>query len=78
MRNQNRWNRAVAAAAAAYRRDADMSQQQVAELIGCSRNTIVRIESGRRAMTVPELMEFAKAVKATPASIMDFIVRWHR
>jgi hypothetical protein len=43
-----------------------------------SRNTLVRIESGQRPMTIPELMAFAKALKLSPTVLIDLIVRWHR
>jgi len=42
------------------------------------RNTLVRIESGQRPMTIPELMAFAKALKLSPTVLIDLIVRWHR
>jgi len=77
-RNDDRWNKAVAAVVSASRRDADLGQQEVADNIGMSRNTLVRIESGQRPMTVPELMAFAKALKLSPNVLVDLIVRWHR
>jgi DNA-binding XRE family transcriptional regulator len=70
--------KAVAAVVSASRRDADLGQQAVADSIGMSRNTLVRIESGQLPMTIPELMAFAKALKLSPTVLMDLIVRWHR
>jgi ribosome-binding protein aMBF1 (putative translation factor) len=75
---EDRWNKAVAAVVSASRRDADMSQQQLADKMELSRNTLVRIESGRRAMTIPELMRLTKVLKLSPAVLIDLIVRWHR
>jgi len=75
-RDRNRWNRAVAAIVSSHRRDADLGQQELAEKMGLSRNTLVRIESGRRAMTLPELMSFAEALKLSPTGLVDLIVRW--
>jgi ribosome-binding protein aMBF1 (putative translation factor) len=77
-RNDDRWNKAVAAVVSASRRDADLGQQDVADRIGMSRNTLVRVESGQRPMTIPELMAFAKALKLSPTVLIDLIVRWHR
>lgn len=75
---QDPWNKAVAAVVAACRRDADLTQDDVAVELGMSRNTLVSVENGRRAMTVPELMKFAKLVKLSPAVLIDRIVRWRR
>jgi DNA-binding XRE family transcriptional regulator len=76
--HQDPWNKAVAAVVAALRRDADLTQGDVATVLGISRNTLVSLENGRREMTVPELMKFAKLVKLSPAVIVDRIVRWRR
>jgi DNA-binding XRE family transcriptional regulator len=76
--NQDPWNDAVAAVVAALRRDADLTQDDVATVLGISRNTLVSLENGRREMTVPELMKFAKLVKLSPSVIVDRIVRWRR
>jgi DNA-binding XRE family transcriptional regulator len=74
----DRWNKAVAAVVSASRRDADISQEILAEKMELSRNTLVRIESGKRPMTIPELMRFAKVLKLSPTVLIDLIVRWHR
>lgn len=63
---------------AACRRDADLTQEDVAEKLGISRNTLVSIENGRREMTAPELLKFAKLVKLSPTVLVDHIVRWRR
>jgi DNA-binding XRE family transcriptional regulator len=62
----------------ASRRDADLTQDDVADALGMSRNTLVSLENGRREMTVPELLIFSKLVKLSPALILDRIVRWRR
>lgn len=76
--NQDPWNKAIAAVVVACRRDADLNQADVAERLGVSRNTLVSIENGRREMTVPELLKFAKLVKVSPGIMLDRIIRWRR
>jgi len=72
------WNKAVAAVVAASRRDEDLTQEEVAEKLGFSRNTLVAIENGSRPMTIPELMKFSKLVKLPPATLIDRIIKWRR
>lgn len=71
-----RWNRAVAAVISATRRDADLTQQQLAASLRVHRNTIVRIEAGKRAMTVAEFMLFANELKVSPSELFDRVLRW--
>lgn len=40
-------HKAVGAVVAASRRDADLSQEEIAEELGISRNTVVALENGR-------------------------------
>jgi len=73
---EKRWNRAVAAVVSATRRDADLTQQQLAASMGVHRNTIVRIEGADRAMTMAEFMLFARVLKLSPTELFDRVVRW--
>jgi transcriptional regulator with XRE-family HTH domain len=73
---EKRWNRAVAAVVSATRRDADLTQQQLATSMGVHRNTIVRIEGGERSMTISEFMLFARVLKLSPTELFDRVVRW--
>lgn len=73
---EKRWNRAVAAVVSATRRDADLTQQQLAVSMGIHRNTIVRIEAGQRSMTLAEFMLFARVLKVPPTELFDRVVRW--
>jgi DNA-binding XRE family transcriptional regulator len=65
----HRCNRAVAAVVLAARRDADLTQKQLADQMGIHRNTIVRIESGERSMTIAEFMLFARVLRISPTKL---------
>jgi len=55
-----RWRKAFASVLAASRRDADLTQSQVAEAMGWARNTVTKIEGGSRSLAVEELMEYTR------------------
>jgi transcriptional regulator with XRE-family HTH domain len=73
---RQRWNRAVAAVISATRNDADLTQEDVAQGLGVHRNTVSRIETGDREMTVADLALFARLTRTTPAALTDLMVRW--
>jgi len=73
---QQRWNRAVASVVSATRRDADLTQLQLAAAMRIHRNTVARIEAGKRSMTVREFMLFAHVLKIPPAELFDRVLRW--
>ncbi len=73
---REQWDRAVVAVWTATRRDSDLSQAQLATKLGCSRDTIAGIESGRRKVTVSDVRLLAEAVGVDPETIFGRILRW--
>jgi len=73
---RERWNRAVVAVWSATRRDAGLSQAVLAQKLGCSRDTIAAIESGRRKVEVSDVILFATALSIEPETIFRRILRW--
>jgi transcriptional regulator with XRE-family HTH domain len=71
-----RWRRAFAAVLAASRRDADLTQQQVADEMGWHRNTVTKIESGLRPVTAEELIVLVRLYKIGPEALLARVLRW--
>lgn len=71
-----RWRKAFASVLAASRRDADLSQEQVAEEMGWARNTVSRIENGTRTLGVEELMELCRLYRIDPLNLLGRVTRW--
>lgn len=71
-----RWRKAYASVLAASRRDADLTQGQVADEMGWSRNTVTKIEGGDRSVAVEELMELCRLYKVEPVTLLGRVLRW--
>jgi transcriptional regulator with XRE-family HTH domain len=71
-----RWRNAFAAVLAASRRDADLTQAQVADEMGWARNTVTRIEGGTRSLAVEELMELCRLYRVEPLTLIGRVTRW--
>ncbi|WP_411157404.1 helix-turn-helix domain-containing protein [Nocardia farcinica] len=64
-------NAAVAAHLRAERARADMKQTELAEAAHLAVNTIRRLESGERRMTLEQLVLIAEALGVTPGEFLD-------
>jgi transcriptional regulator with XRE-family HTH domain len=71
-----RWTRAFASVLAACRRDADLTQEQVAAAMGWTRNTVTKIEGALRAVTLPELMALCRLYKVSAKSVLVRAEAW--
>jgi transcriptional regulator with XRE-family HTH domain len=71
-----RWDRAIVAIWAASRRDSDLTQEQLAEKLGWTRNMVASVEAGRREVTATELIMFAAVVGVDPRTLLERILRW--
>jgi transcriptional regulator with XRE-family HTH domain len=71
-----RWRKAFASVLAASRRDADLTQGQVADEMGWTRNTVTKIEGGSRSVGVEELMELCRLYKVEPSVLLGRVMRW--
>lgn len=71
-----RWRKAFASVLAASRRDADMTQAQVADEMGWSRNTVTHLEAGNRSVAAEELLELARLYKVDPVALLGRVLRW--
>jgi len=52
------------------RKRAGLSQGELARRVGIHQSGVSRIERGRRTMTVPQLMTFARALGVRPAALL--------
>ncbi len=52
------------------RKQAGMTQAQLAQAVGVGQSDISRIESGQRQVTVPQLCAIAMALKVHPAELL--------
>jgi len=64
-----RWKAAVLKATKALRTDADLTQAELASLLGLTRWQIVNLERGHRAIKVMELLEIALVCDVTPRNL---------
>lgn len=62
---------AVAGELRAVRARKGLKQAELAELAGMSQNTIYRLETGQRAMSVPQLFALAKALDISPGDFLN-------
>jgi transcriptional regulator with XRE-family HTH domain len=70
------WRKAFAAVLAASRRDADLTQVQVADEMGWTRNTVTKIEAGTRAVAAEELVELSRLYKTDALVLLGRVLRW--
>ncbi len=72
----SRWRKAFAAVMAQSRRDADLTQQEVANEMGWSRNTVTKIEGGSRPVTFEESVELCRLYKIDLQLAVGRALRW--
>jgi transcriptional regulator with XRE-family HTH domain len=73
---RSKWHRAVVTVLAASRRDANMTQEDLALRLGWHRTRIAKIESGERRIDVPEFINIANALNISPESLLARVLRW--
>lgn len=62
---------AVAAELRAVRARRGLTRAELAELAGMHVNTVYRLETNQRAMSVPQLFALAKALKISPGDFLN-------
>ena len=67
--------RAIASAIATARRQAQLSQRQLARKLGVPPNWIQRIESLERRVDVAEFIAIARAVDVDPLSLLSRVLK---
>jgi transcriptional regulator with XRE-family HTH domain len=72
----DRLKRTVVIVLKGSRTDLDLSQWELADRLGWTRNTIANIESGRRAVHLLDFVMIARALKIEPTALLDRILRW--
>jgi transcriptional regulator with XRE-family HTH domain len=73
---RSKCHRAVVTVVSASRREANLTQEQLADRIGWHRSKIARIESGERRLDVAEFIEIADALKIDPTHLLARVLRW--
>jgi DNA-binding XRE family transcriptional regulator len=71
-----RWERVAGIVLAGTRRDLEVSQRELADRLGWSRNMVANIESGRRRMNLGEFIIVAYALNIGPEILLQRILRW--
>jgi len=75
-KERRRWERVTAIVLTGTRRDQDVSQQELADRLGWTRNMIANLESGRRSLRLSDFFLVARALNVTPETLMLRIMRW--
>lgn len=73
---RSKWHRAVVTVLAASRREANMTQEDLANRLGWQRTRIAKIESGERRIDVPEFISIANALYIPPETLLTRVLRW--
>jgi transcriptional regulator with XRE-family HTH domain len=73
---RSKWHRAVVTVVAASRREAGLTQEQLAGRIGWHRSKIGKVEAGERRLDVAEFITIAEALEIEPATLISRVIRW--
>ncbi len=60
----------------ALRQDADISQLELAEKLGWSRNMVANMESGRRNLLAADFILICKVLSISPVSVLQRVQSW--
>lgn len=71
-----RWERTAAIVLTGTRRQLNVSQQELADRLGWTRNMVANLESGRRAMRLSDLFLIAEALDTSAELLMQRILSW--
>jgi transcriptional regulator with XRE-family HTH domain len=70
------WDRVVASLISATRQDLDMTQEQLAETLGWTRDAVSNLETQRRHCKASDLIRIAKAFRMEPDELIRHITHW--
>lgn len=70
------WDRIVASVISATRQDLDMTQEQLADVLGWTRDAVSNLETQRRHCKVSDLIRIAKAFGMEPDELLRRIMHW--
>ena len=73
---RSKGHRALLAVLVATRRDAGLTQAELAKRLDKPPSYIAKIEIGERRLDVVEFVALAKALKVEPAVLFDRFLRW--
>ncbi|WP_170765321.1 helix-turn-helix domain-containing protein [Ruegeria lacuscaerulensis] len=65
---------ALVAALIKARKDAGLSQMELANKLRCHQSFVARVESGQRRVDVPELVILCRALSVNPIEILNAVV----
>lgn len=71
-----RWDRVAALVIGTLRRDLDVTQKELAERLGWTRDGVANAERGRRHLRISDLIMIAQALRMDPEALTRKIVRW--
>jgi transcriptional regulator with XRE-family HTH domain len=72
-----RWRLAAASVIAASRRDADLTQRELAKKVGWSRDRLAKMELGLRQIELGHIVLLAEALNERPELLIRRILMWN-
>lgn len=73
---RERWRQIAGKVIAASRKDADLTQDELADRVGWSRNTLANIEGGRGKVEIGDVVMIARAISEKPEILVRRILMW--
>jgi transcriptional regulator with XRE-family HTH domain len=73
---RERWYQIAVAVIAASRRDAGISQEQLAEKLGWSRSKVAKLEQADRRVELADFILIARALDVDPETLFRRVMRW--
>ena len=73
---RSRRHRALIAVLIGSRKDAGLTQRQLADKWKRTQSTVAAIESGERRLDVVEFFELAEVLGVDPVALFDRVARW--
>ena len=70
------WHKSLVVVIIACRKEAKMTQEQLANRIGWHRTKIAKMESGERRIDVPEFILIASALNIDPVVMLGRVLHW--
>jgi transcriptional regulator with XRE-family HTH domain len=71
-----RWERVAAIVLTGTRNDLDVSQRELAERLGWTRNMVANLETGRRSLALSDFLLIAGVLNINPEILLQRILRW--
>ena len=72
---RGKWHQAVITVIAASRREANLTQDDLAGRLGWHRSVVAKIEAGERRLDVAEFIQIATALKVDPDVLFGRVLR---